>query len=197
MRRVLVGVMAAMAFASAALPAQAAEVSRSRFKGHITWAQWDSAGSSSYITLMQSTGGEGVVTVTVLDGWPCDVPEPTCDRSYGETTDFTYSVAEDLSTATLTASVPATTCGPAVGCFEETLALNVTWTAVGDLVRESFKDHVNDAGFIDVHHSISVSRPAVASGTIGDTAWSEEVSTDHGTFIAKVKRGTVSICVPC
>jgi hypothetical protein len=204
MKRVLVGVIAAMAISSVALPAQGVEVSRSRFDGYVAWATWNAGESQTgdtfaNVAVMQSTSGEGVLVVTVFDGWPCDgEPEPTCTRSAGETTEFTFTVDDDLGTATLIASdVPVETCGPSIGCFDTTIDVNVTWTAMGDATRGPFTNHSADGGFIDVSHSMAVTRFAVASGTVGSTTWTEEESDPSGTFLSRVRRGSVSICVPC
>lgn len=104
--------------------------------------------------------------------------------SYGFVENPTFSISKKLTAASVSASVPITTCSYNEMTGEETcidggiVQVNVTWTGIGDLIRGSSKGHYVSKNFTSNYSFKGTWREATAVGLIngnspGEFGWGQ------------------------
>jgi YD repeat-containing protein len=181
MRRTLIGLaVGALAALALAGPASAApgQVTHFRFHGSFAQAEWfistDTSFTDTYVNVSRTKQGSELF----VDQYTAHFDASgnftgATDTSADVTSGFTFSIARNLSVASVTGSgLPATTCTydadyNVIGCTDTTIDVSVTWTGQGPIARETFNQHFKVDGFSETDHFNGTFRDATASGTIG------------------------------
>lgn len=112
-----------------------------------------------------------------------------------------FSTTRGLSSATVSAAVPVTSCSydadfNLIGCVDAgTLDVSADWTGEGPIARGTMTNNFHQDGFHEVDHFTGTDRQATATATVDGTS----LGTDDLLFadLGTANSGSVQICHNC
>jgi hypothetical protein len=187
-----------------AAPAYSATIDHTFTDGYTIVAEWNSIDGDifTYVSVMAvenmsptapQPGGPQMAPSLIVSGLQYNnVTGELYYRLGGETTTFSFSVADNLSSALLQGTVTyLSPLGPV------DVPVNLALTAASELVADNYVEHFAEPGaFVYTFHSKGESRDAVATGTVAINGVNLTPRPSTTAIILYAKTGSVTVQIP-
>ncbi len=185
--------LVAFTFASTAPSARAASPSAVHFSFHglSASASFDSvSGSVDTFAFVDGNSTRNQVFADVFVGQFDFSTDTYLEFAFGSTSTATFQVGSQLSSATLSATIPVT---DEVTGHTFNVSVSVNWTATGPIQSEQSTLHFHTKGFTENDQFNAKLRDAQASGTISDGTTNFSPSPSDFAQIGRFNQGDVFI----